>query len=280
MNDEPLPDTHTFTPADISVLTERLASQDMNVAQSAVTRLIEMGDPGIEALLDTLTAQEGRRKRKTRNATLTFSLLVVGTLILGFATHNSTIFSMFVAFTGIIGAASKMKSSQTQGAKLLAQRDDVRAVGVLTEALHWSDAEIRASARAALVRLLPRLIESDARYLTVAQRQLLLNELDLKQPSPDLPFAILKAMEQVGGTEALPTVTRVAAGDSRCASVPGMKEAARACLPSLEARASRAKVGMTLLRPSDANSVSPETLLRPAPTTSEEPANELLRPMR
>ena len=246
--------------------------------RAAVAQLIECGDAGIEALLTALTAQEKHRKRNIRFAIARFIATGAITFPLGAAIDFPFLMPICTFFTGAFLFQVMLSPSQKHAAKWLAQLEDVRAVGFLTEALQWKDAEIRASATYGLTLLLPRAKQSDTRYLTLKHRQILLSQFNRVEPSSKFLLAILKAMEQVGGAEALPVVSRLARGEGRLRNDTVLVAAARECLPYLTARAEGRELRDTLLRSSSAAEVAPETLLRPAPATSEEPANELLRP--
>ena len=264
--------------AEISALVKRLNSRKPGVVRAAVAQLIERGDDGFEALLTALTRQAKRRKVVRHS----YGVFFIGTLcisaLLSISEPKLALIGLAIAFftTPLIVAFSVLYA--VQSGLVVTELDDVRVVGVLTEALYWGDAEVVLLARDTLTRVLPRLNESHAKYLSSLRRTRLLDQFDDWQSSKELLFAILKAMEQVGGAEALPMVSLVAAGKSPSNQYVGMADAAQACLLFLQVRAEGRELRDTLLRSSSAAEVAPDTLLRPAPMTSEEPAHELLRP--
>ncbi len=133
----------------------------------------------------------------------------------------------------------------------------------------------------ALIELLPRLQASDSHYLSEEQRsalnRMLTNRLGLsKSQAISLRIAILKAYEQVGDTNALPVVQRLAegAGPGKDRSI---REAAQQCLPYLQQRADQESASRQLLRAADATGTTPESLLRPATESSDTTPEQLLR---
>ena len=278
MNIEPVLMSPEPVDAEISALVKRLNSDNETKVRAAIVELCRRGDAGIEALLTALTTQEQRRKRNKRRASFWGHFFAL--LMLACCTRADKFSALvtFLSVSTVVGFFVSLSLSQKHGVKWLAQLEDVRAVGVLTEALQWKNAEIRASAMYGLTLLLPRVKQSDAKSLTLKHRQILLSQFNRVEPSSKFLLAILKAMEQVGGAEALTVVSRLARGEGRLRNDTVLVAAARECLPYLTARAEGRELRDTLLRSSSAAEVAPETLLRPAPGTSEEPANELLRP--
>ena len=280
MNLEPAPNSPEPVDAEISALVKRLNSLNSKKVNAAVSQLIDYGDVGVEALLSALNNREMRRKRHKNIVVASYLFCSFTTVLLaGMFGYHGLPFLGPVLITALL-VVSAASNAQRQGAQLLAKLDNIRAVNLLTDALMWQDKEVARSAREALVRLLPRLKQSDVEYLTLDRRKILLKQFNSLKANPELLLAILKAMEQVGGAEAIPTVSRLAAGRGLNSKRPGIQAAAQVCLPYLQARAEGRELRDTLLRSSSAAEVAPETLLRPAPATSEEPANELLRPKK
>ena len=278
MNLEPAPKSPEPVDAEISALVQRLNSRKPEEVRAAGAQLIERGDAGVEALLTALEAQKKRDLLFVSVSLLVF-LALIPLLIMVITPNNNyrgygSLASMTL-FTLLLWLCVYRIEQRRQ---LLVGLDDVRVVGFLTESMHSLNEKYRAAVRDALTRLLPRVRQSDAKYLTVFRRKLLLQQFDLPRRPTSFLLAILKAMEQVGGAEAIPVVSRLARGEGRAAKDSALKAAAQECLPYLEARAEGRELRDTLLRSSSAAEVAPETLLRPAPATSEEPANELLRP--
>jgi hypothetical protein len=180
-------------------------------------------------------------------------------------------------------------------ARLLAELDDVRLIGPLTDTLKVEDRRVQARAGDALTRLLPLLKASDRDLLNVGQRAILcrvlakpLNDLfrsDLvmlltrqTHRMAELQAAILKAFEQVGDGKALPIVERLATGEAKTADQQRVQAAASECLPYLQTRAAQERAHQTLLRPSGIAETATDTLLRPAGASEAADAEQLLRP--
>jgi hypothetical protein len=167
--------------------------------------------------------------------------------------------------------------------------EDVRCVNALVDV--WGaqvninyTKRVRAQARTALTRLLPRLEAGDAPLLKETQRAVLRGVLtstgnanSVKDADVDFTLAILKAFENVGDWKSAPYVKRLTGS----VTPKRIRDAASECLPYLQALAAKQKPGETLLRASSANeaaNVSPETLLRPAAPQQETDPDTLLRP--
>lgn len=103
-----------------------------------------------------------------------------------------------------------------------------------------------------------------------------------------LCLRILRALEQVGGADAVPVVRQLAAKNSVCnPSTPRkrwkqeIRQAAQECLPFLEQRAEEERLARTLLRAADASATTPDLLLRPVSTGDHAAlAEQLLRAQR
>ena len=190
-----------------------------------------------------------------------------------------SIFPFIILIASMGGAA--MSQSYKAAAGKLAQVNDVRAVGMLAEALGSGDRDLTAVARKALRRLLPQMQFSDAPLLTAEQRDILNRFLPQVVTREDRAFslAILKAYEQVGDEKSIVVVEKltnspVAQFDSE------LRQAAIDCLPYLRDSVARRRESQVLLRASHSEEARPETLLRPAsaaPTNDD--AQKLLRPV-
>ena len=141
----------------------------------------------------------------------------------------------------------------------LAERDDIRAVGPLAEALRSWDTEIQRIAEQALIRLLPRLRSDNDMLLTLEQRKCLYRALRGK--NVELSLSILSALKYMGDFEALPHVQRLASLQARTSAEHRLRDAAQYCLPILEERIKIQHAVTTLLRASEPF-CNPETSLR------------------
>lgn len=164
-------------------------------------------------------------------------------------------------------------------ANQLAELDDIQAVGRLAEALWWPDTHIRYIAAQALTRLLPRLRASDATVLNSSQRNALYRMLTLSsaRTSATLITTILKALEQVGDSAAIPYVDALAKNKPLTISQKRIVEAAAACLPYLQDQARHTMESQQLLRAASSAPIPPQELLRAAFATPEQDAAHLLR---
>ncbi len=158
-------------------------------------------------------------------------------------------------------------------AAALCKFDDIVLLDVLIE-LYQSNAETELVV-APLCRVLLRLKAPDSVLVTRAHRSCLHVELDrcisYNPHSVELVNAILKALEQVGDTTSIPHVKKLVAS----AKDRRIQEAARDCLPFLEARHRQATAAHALLRA--AAEPASVDLLRAAASGAPEP-DQLLRP--
>ena len=250
----------------------------------------------VAKLLAALERDTQRQRKWSRIAayaagTLFLIGLVIGLIEWRVSGHPGNWFRL-LPLLNIINSASygigHLLLNETAAATLT-KVDDVRCVGALIDV--WTPSgrvcypgRIREQARAALTRLLPRLQAEDAPQLKEAQRTLLRGVLasagqtySLQDFNPKFVVAILHCFAQIGDWKSLPQVQKLVTAENPSP----VRVAARECLPILEALAEKQKPGETLLRASSATeaaSVSPETLLRPAAPQKEVTPDTLLRP--
>ena len=156
--------------------------------------------------------------------------------------------------------------------KEISRCDGAEVIGPLVDALGSDNAETKALARSELCRLFPRLRHSDTVRLTMRQRFTLHRYLRSgARGSPRLEVAILKGLSMVGDVRTLGIARRLARGGRR--TPPEVVQAARECLPILEAVASGESSSVLLRAASGSPSVN---LLRPA-AEQQADAQELLR---
>jgi hypothetical protein len=168
--------------------------------------------------------------------------------------------------------------------RALAGSRDISTVGGLVDALLLEDGQNNRVASEALIELLPRLQASDAHFLNTQQRNKLCSVLSksvdnvlykdvtvilgpaslskvAKKRAVDLRVAILQAFQQVGDSQALPVVERLASGPAKTPDQTAVRNAALECLPYLRERVSAEQAGRSLLRvapqPGDAQLVRP-----------------------
>lgn len=169
---------------------------------------------------------------------------------------------------------------------LLSHKDDIHLLLCALQLTgRWFKTEIKATIRTALKSRLPQLRATQVASWTKTQKQALLMPLKTPLQDPELTLLLLKTLEQVGDTHAIPAVRKLtklsswgAYNDVR--NVERINKAAEECLPYLEARIEPTRQSETLLRPSDiAQVAAPDTLLRPAYSHNETPPEQLLRDM-
>lgn len=182
---------------------------------------------------------------------------------------------MIVAFLAFYLILFLWTRTQRAAAHSLLGCTDIHAVGPLADILEVRHHKTRSAIEAALVRLLPQLQATDADLLNQQQRRLLHRALLRK--NADLILAVLKTLEQIGDSQALPYVEKLAAGKGKAAKNSYIQEAAQACLPYLKERIEEQHTNQTLLRSANQLSTSSEGLLRPATGADETSSEQLLR---
>jgi hypothetical protein len=162
-----------------------------------------------------------------------------------------------------------------------AQQRDIKAVGLLAEALTWPEQDLQYEAASALTVLLPLLKANNASLLSASQRECLHQELTLQnaRSQSDLIVAILQAFQQVGDTVAIPHVERLAAAKPRTPQEQKVVLEAQECLPYLRLCAGNNSASHSLLRASTmTDTAAADNLLRPAWENPETRPEQLLRP--
>lgn len=165
----------------------------------------------------------------------------------------------------------QLRRNRNATARLLAQVEDRRIVGPLTEAMDYGDAVTRDAARQCLLRLLPQLAPGDASTLDARHRRRL-NRVLGSEDEP-LILAILRALPRIGDSSAIGPVQNL----KRNASSKKVKRAATDCLPLLILRIEDLRISGTLLRPSSSADAAPEMLVRPVLFAPDNDPRELLR---
>jgi len=158
--------------------------------------------------------------------------------------------------------------------------EDVRAAGPLAQiCLSAPFTSMFDIAATPLLRLLPRLKASDARYVSDDQMQALLgllaprNQYMISMRSmPELPLAILKTLEQIGDSRAIEPVKRLTTGRGN----RRYHKAAQECLQYLEQHGEERNRNRSLLLPSSLET-GPKMLLRAATRQAEAQPEQLLR---
>jgi len=158
--------------------------------------------------------------------------------------------------------------------------EDLRAAGPLAQiCLSAPFGSLFDLAATPLLRLLPRLQAGDARYFSDDQIQALLgllaprNQYMISMRSlPELPLAILIALEQIGDSRAIEPVKRLATGRINWR----YQKAAQECLRYLVQHGEERNRNRSLLLPSSLKT-EPEMLLRAANRQAVKQPEQLLR---
>jgi len=193
-------------------------------------------------------------------------------------------FPLLMFYGGLLWALagdSAIRKSRTR-VKALGEElgKDLRTIGPLAQiclsAPFLSMYEIAATP---LLKLLPHLKASDARYVSDDQMEALLSLLARRnahwvnlRSMPELPLAILKALEQIGDSRAIEPVKRLTTGRGNWR----YHKAAQECLKYLEQHGEERNRNRSLLLPSSLET-GPKTLLRAVNRQAEAQPDQLLR---
>ncbi len=234
----------------------------------------EINESAIEIESKIRLRSEARKSRTNAFKYLAFStLLLFGSV---FQLKFSHIVVGFIALM-MIGASAAVAFISDQKLKELTRQiiacDEVYALGALielSEEAPWNDRSIKE----ALIRLLPMLTSKHINLLSVTQKETLY--LKLLGSDARLVTAILKGLEQIGGSSSISVVQKLSIGKWSAEENMEVRETARRSLLKIQERVKQQSASKTLLR---ASSGPNEELLRASnsPTTSSKP-NELLRP--
>ncbi len=257
---------------DIRSLIAGLASRDPAQRYASEKVLLELGPEGVGLLL----AELKRMSSVPRQLPMTLGYALVAGIsfnciwLLCGGPEGLAMFPVAVALTVMV---RQIHLNRNAAARLLAQVEDRRIVGPLTEAMAYGDAPTRDAARQCLLRLLPLLTIADGRMLASRHRRRL--NRTLGGEDEPMILAILEALPQIGDSSFLGQVQ----GLLRYGGTVRVKRAAKECLPLLEFRIQELKSSETLLRPSDGADFTGETLVRPVLFAPDADPLQLLRPV-
>ncbi len=255
---------------DIRNLIAGLTSRDPAQRYASEQVLLELGPEGVSLLLQQIK-QMGNVFRHLPG-TFCFALAVGYSVNYLWLLCGGPEGPTFLPVAGVLVMLFwQLRRNRNAAARLLAQVEDRRIVGPLTDALNYGDAPTRDAARQCLLRLLPLLTVADARKLETRHRRRLNRALN-GEDEP-LILAILRSLPQIGDDSFLGPVQ----GLIRHASTRQLKQAAKECLPLLEFRIQELLVSETLLRPSSDAEAAPEMLVRPVPFAPDADPFQLLR---
>jgi hypothetical protein len=243
---EPTSEPHRKLNVEEKAFAKRLGSGNVKKRQKAEQEIREMGAAGRDLLIAIMRHEE--RQREDRRFVMYICL--IGGLIL-FGVNLVVYFRYgvgrgpYMALGNLIGVMTTMigfgiytqvvPRAHINAAYLLAKHfEDVSIIGPLAEALAYRSKSVRAAAATALIRLLPRLKETDADLLTSAQRSHL--HRALMGSKPELVLAILCAFEQVGDSQVMPNVQKLSSGVGAAGKEPRIRNAAQQTLLHLNRR--------------------------------------------
>lgn len=280
--------------AEIREATEEARSSDPALRRAGLKRLRQLGATGLESLLALLRELMGKRRRVRATVTgLTWLLLPFSLFLM-----PGVLLSMCIGYGGLVllialvvwtlnwllfvmRSRFPMTARQREVVEVFAEINDLRAIGPLVDALGPQPENDPPMLRITLTRLLKQIRASDAALLTPRQRSILYRELITKSREPvqfDFVIAILKALEQIGTTSAIPYVAQLAQRTYPFPAPPDVLAAAWHCLEFLRANTGPMTTRQTLLRASNPNDARPETLLRSAQEQPQSQSETLLRP--
>ncbi len=247
-----------------------LASNDPAQRYASELVLLELGPEGVSLLLSELKFAENVFRRLPGAVWRT---LVVGSVLnylwlLGGGPPGAA----FLPALGVLAILIwELRRNRNATARLLAQVEDRRIVGPLTEALDYGDAVTRDAARQCLLRLLPQFAAADA-YKLEARHRRRLNRVLSSEDEP-LILAVLQALPRIGDSSSIAPVQHV----KRHTQSKKVRKAATDCLPLLTLRIEELRISGTLLRASSEADTAPEMLLRPLDFDPDFASRDLLR---
>ena len=233
-------------------------------------------------LLDEYHKEMAKRKRNIKLKFGIFTVLIFIFTTISYLLHTSYFISMLGYLFSIISAALMISQRQKQVMMSLSYIEDKSLIGVLCEMSEMKDIEIQCAARTSLMKILPKLNANDSELLDKFQRQLLINQLSLKQFAISPAYikfqcAVLKAYEQIGGAEEKAIVQELANSQTYA---PSVRVAANSCLPYLDIRIAEERERHQLLRASSFTTLGTDELLRPVKGSADSEPETLLRPVQ
>jgi hypothetical protein len=249
----------------------------------------------VEFYTDELQQAIREHKGAKRRRLLHLAAIVAFLLFVALSRSNGWGFWWMWGLFGGGAAAKAALEHKNQAVNALLSANDPRPINVLAVAALDRHTQTREVAIMGLERILPLIKASNADLITDEGMEALITLLGRRDP--ELLIALLHMLEQAGDERALSAVEKLAAshvppGEFRAilkgewsnwmhssnVSWEQVREAAKECLPYLEARAEQKRISSTLLRASQDPVAPDQTLLRPAAST-DSPEEQLLRPV-
>lgn len=271
----------------VPALVQQLQSGDAHKRAAAAAALAQIGSPeAIQAIKDELQCHLTRSRNSVRrwipvvaHVLLLVTVATVAAYMAHWLLHPSEpgkfhfpIYATGQVIAMSIATWSRLRKPRAEFRQLAAQEiiklDDPRVVDLLAPlANDWSD-DVRKTAQAGLIKLLPSTLPEHANEATLNSLRHLLTTTTY-----DVAFPVLDALSKTSDEHALRIIERIA-GDT---ATYGAKfaNAASEKLPTMRERVAAARTSAVLLRPAEPS--NNEVLLRP--TQNAETGSEvLLRP--
>jgi hypothetical protein len=289
---------------DIPKLLNEMRSPFINERMGALNLAQNMGAEDVEALIHYIQKESLRFQRRRKlyfklaigfgciGVPLTILCIVMSNLAASRGDHGSA-GAWGGAIGGILGGGGggilggcsfllAPSPNMAAAANLLSQFDDLRAAGVMSQALTYptNTPEVKIAIAQSLIRLLPRITPDTEDVLNAEQRASLIRYVRKGQPDKegDLLLPILQTLKMMGETDAIPAARDLAVRKTTTPKGLEVIDAVVDCRKALEELLGRRRTGETLLRPSK-ESIDPSAiLLRTVQNEPTENSELLLRP--
>ena len=263
-------------------LIEGLNEHNPNSRDLAEAKLKALGPEAAEQLLSYLDYVKDAPRRWLRATIISSLIITFALLVMNWvwaATGVEQPVPWITPFGGALGSYLLFRmvgrENRRQAATAIAMLDDPRLLSPLIDSLAHVDRDTSPRLIEALEQRFSRLTPEDGNTLT-AENHASINKALLTQP-PRVVEALLKGLEQVGNSGALPFLKRLAMGQGVAGADSSVRTRAQNCLTIMENRLAQERVRQRLLRPSA--SPEPESdLLRSAAGVPTEDEIMLLRP--
>lgn len=204
--------------------------------------------------------------------------LVIGLIV--WTTMSVFLYILLVLFMTLpVGLRSSYERGvlANTAAEALGKLRDKRALPRLVDAIHYPPLWVRFEYKRTLAAMLPLLGSEDRELFNSDQMHFLTRAL--LHSDANLTLALVRAMEHIGGENAIRPLKRLARYPSSAKNaIPGLGDEAERVLAIVEERLRQQQNPMSLLRASVAPAAAPDQLLRPVLTETQTPADQLLRP--
>jgi hypothetical protein len=291
-------------PLDIPKLLNDMRSPFINERMDALKTAQNMSPEDVEALIGYIQKESLRFQKRRRlyfKLVIAFGCITIPVVILcivrAVIAANARDFGAVGSWLGgvlgpllgggggsILGGCSFLlvpSPNIAAAANLLSQFDDLRAAGVMSQALTYSSntPEVKIAIAQSLIRLLPKITLENSDVLSRDQIAGLARYLKKGQPDKegDLLLAIIHAVKVSGATDAIPAVRDLAVRKTVTPRGLEVIDAAVDCRKALEDLLERRRTGETLLRPSKETTDPSDILLRTVQNESAENSEVLLR---